>query len=103
MRVHSAHCEALESGHSEGVFCAAAIDDYGKLYTTERAAGEPLEWEEDLKFSLGPMPAPSTLQVMLYCQAGEATRLLGVGCLCLDGLDEEESSPSGVCVWGVIG
>ena len=31
---------------------------------------------------------------MLYCQAGEATKkLLGVGSLCLDGLDEEESSP----------
>jgi hypothetical protein len=77
------------------VFCAAKIDDVGKLYTETRPLKETISWQDDEELTFNLTPAdptspPRTLQLMLYRQHPKTSEhhLLGMGSISLEGLEE---------------
>jgi hypothetical protein len=80
---------------NEEVFCAAKIEDVGKLYTETRPMKEPISWEDEEELTFNCTPAdpqgpPRTLQLMLYKQFSNSNehQLLGMGSISLEGLEE---------------
>lgn len=57
VRILDAQAEASSLVNEGEIFCAAHIDDYGKLCTETRPYGAP--WEEDLTFQVGTLRRPS--------------------------------------------
>lgn len=92
VKIHDAeYCSLLDQG--DEVFCAAHIDEYGKLCTEARTCEQPMTFHEELTFKIGPPEAdghPLTLQLMLFKQQGdeEDRQLLGMGSMLLEGLEE---------------
>lgn len=88
IKVREAECDGAKDDFH---FCAVQVGDYGKLCTETVEAGEPLRWDEDLSFALGPPSEDSqTLQIMLYKtkNADEQPQLLGMGSLSLEGIED---------------
>ena len=73
------------------IFCAAKIEDVGKLYTETRPMKEPFSWQEELAFNFpAGQESPCTLELMLYKQrtTSEEHHLVGMGSISLEGLEE---------------
>ena len=94
VRIHEADCcQHLDHIEGEEVFCAAHIENYGKLCTEARPCEQSLSFDEELNFKIGPRDAegaPRTLQLMLYKQknSAEDRELLGMGSLLIEDIEE---------------
>jgi hypothetical protein len=87
--------ELSTATENEEVFCAAKIEDVGKLYTETRPLKQQISWHEEEELTFNCTPAdpqgpPRTLQLMLYKQPANTNErhLLGMGSISLEGLEE---------------
>jgi len=98
IKIRDAKIEGVGSAietENEEVFCAAKIEDVGKLYTETRPMKEPITWEDEEELTFNCTPAdpqgpPRTLQLMLYKQPpnSDEHHLLGMGSIALEGLGD---------------
>jgi len=103
VKIMDADCDLLEGLQGKELFCAAKIDECGKMCTETRQVGEPLEWGEDLSFEVGPEASHNLQLMLLSAQPGGEEDILGMGLVSLQGIEDKGKQSVDIALVNRIG
>lgn len=103
VKIMDADCDLQECLQGKELFCAAKIDECGKMCTETRQVGEPLEWGEDLLFEVGPEASHNLQMLLLSAQPGGQEDVLGMGLVSLQGIEDKGKQSLDIALVNRIG